>query len=268
MELDCHLLLGYHFVMGEALDQLISLVQKLRRECPWDRIQTFQSLRNSIIQEAYEAKEASEANSPDRLREELGDLLVLILMNSEIARGDGLFDIEDVARKACRKLESRHPHVFGSDNLGSAEDVRNSWEKSKLKEGGSLLDGVPSSLPVLMLACTVQERAARVGFDWENLDDVFRKVEEELGELKEVKTAALQDARLEEFGDLLFSVVNVSRFLDVDPEEALRKTVEKFRRRFRSIEKELAKMGRNTNEATLSEMDKLWNEAKEREKDV
>lgn len=254
--------------MGEALDQLISLVQRLRRDCPWDKIQTFDSLKNNLIEEAYEVKEAMEMGHFDRVKEELGDLLALILLNSEIANQNGLFDIEDIAKNTCTKLKKRHPHIFGSKEFKSAEEVHNSWEKTKLKDSGSILDNIPKSLPALMLANTVQKRAARVGFDWENLEDVFQKVEEELRELKEAKTAKSQNARVEELGDLLFSVVNLSRFLDVDSEKALRQTVEKFKRRFRSIEKELTRRGRKTNETTLSELDKLWNEAKEREKDV
>lgn len=189
-------------------------------------------------------------------------------MYSEIARDNGLFDLEEVARKACTKLKDRHLHVFGSKSLRTAEEVHTLWQRSKVKEGGSILDNIPSSLPALMLAHIVQKRAERVGFDWDNFEDVFRKVEEELKELKEAKGTEAQDARVEELGDLLFSTINLSRFLGVDPEEALRRTVEKFRQRFRTIEKELTRKGKNLDEATLDEMDELWNEAKGKERNV
>lgn len=254
--------------MGEALDELILLIQRLRKECPWDRIQSFHSLKNDLIEEAYEVKEAIETDESHRVREELGDLLSLILMYSEIARDNGLFDLEEVARKACTKLKDRHLHVFGSKSLRTAEEVHTLWQRSKVKEGGSILDNIPSSLPALMLAHIVQKRAERVGFDWDNFEDVFRKVEEELKELKEAKGTEAQDARVEELGDLLFSTINLSRFLGVDPEEALRRTVEKFRQRFRTIEKELTRKGKNLDEATLDEMDELWNEAKGKERNV
>lgn len=254
--------------MSEALDELIALIRKLRKECPWDRVQTLDTLKNSLIEEAYEVKDAIDRKDFDRLIEELGDLLVLILMHSEIAGETEYFDIDSVAKKACIKLRKRHPHIFDSKVLKNAEEVHSSWEESKLAEGNSILENIPKSLPALMLAYIVQNRAGSVGFDWNNLEDVYRKVEEELKELKEAKAEESPEARVEELGDLLFSIVNLSRFLEVDPEEALHRTVEKFRRRFRSIEKELTRQGRSLDEATLREMDKLWNEAKEREKHV
>jgi MazG family protein len=252
--------------MAETVDRLIQLIQELRKKCPWDRVQTLQSLKNSLVEEAHELKDAIEANECERVSEELGDLLALVLMSAEIAREKGLFSLRDVVGRTCEKMRVRHPHVFGSEKLESPEEVESCWEKSKLEETGSTLDGVPRSLPALLLADTIQKRAARVGFDWESLEDVFGKVEEELGELREVGTERSQDARLEEFGDLLFSVVNLSRFLKVDAEEALRHTVEKFTRRFGTVEAELKKRGKSPEETTLSEMDRLWNEAKSGEK--
>ena len=254
--------------MADALGRLVALIRKLRKECPWDRAQTFRSLRANIVEEAHEVKEAVETDEPDRVKEELSDLLSLIVMYSEIAGENGLFDLGDVARKACSKLEKRHTHVFGGKKVESADEVRIAWEKGKIKERSSILDGIPSSLPALMLAHMVQKRAERVGFDWDSSEDVFEKVEEELKELRAAKCGRPQEARAEELGDLLFSVINLSRFLGVDPEEALRGTVEKFRRRFRRIEEELTSRGKNLKEATLDEMDRLWDEAKNREKNA
>ena len=252
--------------MAETVDQLILLLQGLRKKCPWDRAQTLRSLKNNLVEEAHELKDAIETDDRERVLEELGDLLALILMSAQIAQEEGLFTLQDVVRRICKKMEVRHPHVFGSEKLGTPEAVETCWEKSKLEETGSILDTVPRSLPALLLAGTVQKRAAKVGFDWENVDEVFQKVEEELDEVKQVHTESSQEARLDEFGDLLFSVVNLSRFLKVDAEEALRHTVEKFTRRFRKIEGELTRRGKNLEETPLSEMDRLWNEAKDREK--
>jgi MazG family protein len=254
--------------MADALGELITLIRRLRKECPWDRAQTFRSLRANVVEEAHEVKEAVETDQPGRVTEELGDLLSLIVMYSEIAGERGLFDLDDVAKTACKKLKNRHTHVFGAKKAESADEVHIAWERAKVKERSSILDGIPSSLPALMLAHMVQKRAERVGFDWDSSEDVFNKVEEELKELRAAKRAHPQEARVEELGDLLFSVINLSRSLGVDPEEALRGTVEKFRRRFRSIEEELTSRGRNLNEATLNEMDELWNEAKKREKNA
>jgi XTP/dITP diphosphohydrolase len=252
--------------MAETVDQLFQLVGELRKKCPWDRVQTLQSLKNSLVEETHELRDAIEADDCERIREELGDLLALILMTAEIAGEKRLFTLQDVVTRTSEKMKMRHPHVFGSEKLESPEEVEACWEKSKLKETGSILDSIPKSLPALLLADTIQRRAARVGFDWERLEDVFEKVEEELGELREVGTETCQDDRLDEFGDLLFSVVNLSRFLKVDAEEALRHTVEKFTRRFGTVEAELRKRGKSPEETTLGEMDRLWNEAKTGEK--
>jgi len=251
--------------MPDALRELIALVKKLRNECPWDRVQTLDSLKGSLIEEAYEVKDVLEKGEFDRLAEELGDLLILILMNAEIAGQTGLFDLETIAKKASAKLHRRHPHVFGRKELTSAEEVSASWQQSKLQESGSILNNVPRDLPSLMLAHTVQKRAEKVGFDWDNIEDVFRKVEEELQELRAAKGSKSLEARGEELGDLLFTIVNLARRLGIDPEQALRNTVEKFRRRFRTIERELAKKGRTPSEVPLSELDRLWDEAKEKE---
>ncbi len=259
--------MGYHLVMERAFDGLVELVRRLRRECPWDQSQTLESLKNCLIEEAHEVKEAVEAGDPSRLKDEFGDLLTLVLMNLEIASEEGLFDLEETASHACSKLEKRHPHVFGSKSLDTPQEVYSSWEVSKITDGGSILKSVPRSLPPLMLAHIVQKRAAGVGFDWEKVDDVFAKVEEELAELKSIDSDD-SSARLEEFGDLLFSVINLARFLKVDPEQALRHTIEKFSRRFGEIEAEIVESGRRMDDVTLSEMDRLWEAAKKREKDV
>ncbi len=248
---------------------LVDIMARLRSEkgCPWDREQTRQSLKPYLIEESYEVLEAIEAGRPDKIKEELGDLLFQIVFHSQIAKDQGEFDIWDVLAAAKEKMIARHPHVFGEARADNPEEVLRHWEEIKRQERGndpksSLLDGVPRSLPALLRAHRVQTKASRVGFDWSSPEDVLAKAEEELRELK----AALRerrefDARME-LGDLLFSIVNLARHLSMDPEDALRGTIDKFCARFRHMERALAARGKSLDEVDLEALDRLWEESK------
>ncbi|MCH6567681.1 MAG: nucleoside triphosphate pyrophosphohydrolase [Nitrospinae bacterium] len=257
--------------VGERFVRLVEIMERLRgpEGCPWDREQTHDSLKPYIIEEAYEALEAMD-EAPDVLKDELGDLLFQIIFHAELSREAGTFDISDVLDNITDKMIRRHPHVFASAEAASPEEVLLHWEEIKLAERGarpreSVLDGVPKALPALLRARRLQEKASRVGFDWGELDPALEKVEEEWGELKEKIAAGDGVGTQEELGDLLFSLVNAARFLDVNPEEALRQTVVKFISRFRHIEKRAAERGRPLKEMSLAEMDALWEEAKKEE---
>lgn len=252
-------------VPGDEFRQFVSVVRRLRRECPWDRKQTHRSLRESLIEETYEVVEALDMNDPHKLREELGDLLLHVLMQGTIAEEKGEFALREVIRGITAKLISRHPHVFGGSRVRSAKEVKHNWEMLKMREGRtSVLDGIPRTLPSLQRAMRVQQRAAKVGFDWKNRDDVWKKVREEVEELRKVLRRAPASRREEEFGDLLFALVNYARFLNVDAEGALRRTVEKFTKRFLHVERKLLEQGSSVHSATLEQMDALWNDAKRR----
>jgi len=243
----------------------MSIVRRLRRDCPWDRKQTHRSLRESLIEEAYEVVETLDLNRMDDLREELGDLLLHVAMHATIGEQRGEFTFREVLEGINDKLIRRHPHVFGSRRVRNAGDVKRNWEALKMDEGrGSVLEGIPRALPSLQRAVRVQERAAKVGFDWKDRRDVWKKVREELEEVREVLDDGTPKRREEEFGDLLFALVNYARFVGVDPESALRGTVEKFIRRFRLVEHGLRKKGKSVHTSSLEEMDRLWNEAKKR----
>jgi len=238
-------------------------VRRLRRDCPWDRKQTHRSLRDALIEEAYEVVEALDLNDRGELREELGDLLLHIAMHATIAEQASEFTLKNVLTDISDKLIRRHPHVFGKKRARTANDVKKNWEALKMGEGRtSVLDGVPRWLPALQRAQRVQERTARVGFDWKRKADVWKKVREEMEELRRELDGVSARRREEEFGDLLFALVNYARFVGVNPENALRATVEKFTRRFQHIERELGKHGKDVRTSTLEEMDGLWNEAK------
>jgi tetrapyrrole methylase family protein / MazG family protein len=255
-------------------EELVNVMKILQAPggCPWDREQTHASLKPYFLEEVYEALDAIDSGDDDHIKEELGDVLLQVLFHAEIASRDGRFDIDDVIRVIVEKLKRRHPHVFGDAVADDVETVTKNWEAIKRKEkrdkpgGGSVLDGLPKDMPALIRARRIQEKVSRVGFDWEHADQVMMKVDEELGELKEARDNNDVAAVEEELGDLLFAVANLARFVSVCPEDALRKTIDKFQRRFRYIEDELPRRGRKLGEASLEEMDELWEEVKREER--
>jgi tetrapyrrole methylase family protein/MazG family protein len=255
---------------GDPFRRLVAIMTRLRGEggCPWDREQTHESLVPYAIEEAYEVKEAIDRSDMDSLREELGDLLLQVVFHAQLARETGRFDVDDVARAICAKLIGRHPHVFGDVEVGSSAEVLQNWEQIKLgekrerQEEPSRLSGVPKELPALLRAHRVQEKAARVGFDWEHVRDVFAKVREEIAELESAVEQGQTAPIKAEIGDLLFALVNLSRFLNVQSELALHDTIERFIERFRHIEQRAAEQVRQLEDMTLAEMDALWDEAK------
>lgn len=247
----------------------IAAILRSDNGCPWDREQTHASLKSCLIEETYEVYEAIEKNDSDDLREELGDLLYQVYAHSQMAEERGEFTIDDVANDINEKLIRRHPHVFGTDTADTSDAVLKRWEEIKKEEKShrtSILDGIPSSLPALMLAYKMQKKASRVGFDWGDISGALSKLDEEICEFKESLRGSSQPHITEEAGDILFSLVNVLRFVDVDAEEALRLTADKFSRRFRYIEQRVSADGRDLNNLSLEEMDLLWNEAKAKEK--
>lgn len=247
--------------------EFIRIVRRLRKDCPWDRKQTHRSLRHSLIEETYEVVEALDRGNLLHLREELGDLFLHAILQATIAEQAGEFTLRDVLRYESAKLIRRHPHVFGTTRVRGEKEVLRNWERIKLSEGRkSLLEGVPRSMPGLQRALRVQQRASKVGFDWENEDQVWEKVREELEEVRHALRSRKQAKKDEEFGDLLFALVNYARFLKINPENALRHTIDKFMRRFRFIERELAKRGKTVHESSLKEMDYYWEKAKKRKK--
>jgi tetrapyrrole methylase family protein / MazG family protein len=260
----------------ETLDtlfvELVEIMARLRGEngCPWDREQTSESIKPYLVEETYEVLEAIDEQDPAKLKEELGDLMLQIVFHARMAEEAGAFSIGDVLASINDKLVRRHPHVFGDVKAETAQEVLFNWEQIKQTErrqatgDASLLDGVPRELPALLRAHRLQEKASRVGFDWQEAQEVFRKVEEELDELRAAMQGQAADRVEAELGDLLFALVNLSRFLAVNPEEALRKTIARFIARFRYIEEELARRGRSLRQASLEEMDALWAEAKAR----
>lgn len=258
--------------IGKAFVSLVELMAKLRGPdgCPWDMKQTPESLKPFLVEECYEVLEALDDTSPDKLKEELGDLLFQIVFHSRIAEEKNEFNIYDVLTFSIAKMTRRHPHVFGDMKLGTDREVLSHWEELKKAEKGyrertSILDGVPKELPSLLRAQRLQERAARVGFDWNNLGEVLPKLDEELREFREAMETAELEAIEEELGDLFFVLVNISRFIGVNPEEALRKAISRFIRRFKYIEEKASKEGRRLNEMTIDEMDRMWEESKQME---
>lgn len=255
------------------LDPLVNVMAKLRGPggCPWDKEQDHKSLKKYLIEEAYEVLDAIDRGDDAALVEELGDVLLQVVFHSQIASEEGRFDIDDVVEAITEKLIRRHPHVFGDASAPDAETVLANWEKLKQEERAqksgetarpSLMDGIPKGLPALMLAADVQRRAAKVGFEWEEASGALEKVAEELGEVAQARAAGDREKLFEEWGDLLFALVNVARYDGIDPEEALRHAAKKFADRFRHIEARAAESGRELSEMTLAEMDALWDEAK------
>ena len=244
-------------------EDLVELVSVLRKECPWDRKQTHHSIKDNLIEEAYEALEALDDNDFDEFKKELGDLLLHVLFHSKIASETETFDVGDVIHTLMDKLIRRHPHVFGDTEVNGEGEVAENWENIKLKEGKkSTLDGLPAHLPALIRAQRMQEKAANVGFDWPEWKLAWGKLDEELLEFKETLETGDADASADEFGDVLFSMVNVARYFDLVAEDSLRKTNTKFERRFRYIEKRLKEQDKALKEATLEEMDQYWEESK------
>lgn len=247
----------------QAFSRLLDIMDDLREKCPWDKKQTLQSLRYLTIEETYELGDAILENDMQEIKKELGDILLHIVFYSKIGSETGDFDIADVANGICEKLIHRHPHIYGDVKVENEEDVKRNWENLKLKEGRkSVLEGVPSSLPAMVKANRIQEKVKAVGFDWEEPQQVWEKVQEELGELQaEVKTGN-QEKINQEFGDVLFSMINYARFLKVNPEDALEQTNKKFIKRFKYLEEKSNEIGKPLSEMTLAEMDVYWNEAK------
>ena len=252
------------------LQKLVEIMEALRAEdgCPWDKKQTRETLKPYIVEEAYEIIEAIEENDPEKIKEELGDLLFQIIFQCQIGKERNEFTIADVIGKVSDKMTARHPHVFGEAEYKTTDEVISHWEVQKKREGkqrDSILEGVPKTLPSLLRAHRLQDRAARVGFDWENIDDVLAKFEEEIHEFRKALTEKKQTHIADELGDIFFMLVNISRFIGINPEDALRKTISKFIRRFRYIEMKASEQEKPLPEMTLEEMDRLWDEAKERE---
>lgn len=252
------------------LEELVTIMAALRGEkgCPWDKEQTRESLKPFIIEEAYEVLEAIDENNTDAVKEELGDLLFQIVFQCRVAEEQGEFTISDVIEKIGSKMISRHPHVFGDTHCRTSQDVLIKWDEHKKREGKqseSILEGIPITMPALLRAKKLQDRAAKVGFDWEKIDDVLAKLDEEVSEFKEAVKSRKEAPIEDELGDILFMIVNISRFIGVNPEEALRKTISKFISRFRYIEMAAAEKGEKLADMSLEEMDALWDEAKKQQ---
>lgn len=249
----------------KSFGRLLDVLDELREKCPWDRKQTNESLRPNTIEEVYELCDALVQNDKKNICKELGDVLLHVVFYAKIGSETGDFDIKDVCDKLCDKLIFRHPHVFGEVKADTAEKVSENWEQIKLKEkdgNKSVLSGVPAALPSLIKAYRIQDKARNVGFDWENREDVWKKVKEEITEFEaEVGTMDKEKAEAE-FGDVMFSLINAARLYKINPDNALEHTNQKFIRRFNYLEEHTIKAGRNLNDMTLSEMDALWNEAK------
>lgn len=249
---------------AEAFERLATIMDELRAECPWDMKQTMETLRHLTIEETFELADSIIDHDLPAIKKELGDILLHLLFYSKIAEEKKAFDIAEVIHAQCEKLIFRHPHIYGEVKVKDEEEVKRNWEMLKLKEGNkSALGGVPKSLPALIKSMRIQEKARGVGFDWEKPEQVWEKVEEEMNEFKTEAESGNDEAAFEEFGDLLFSLINYARFKNINPEEALERTNKKFIKRFQYLEDEVAKSGRKLNEMTLAEMDVYWNKAKE-----
>ena len=249
----------------QSFNRLLVIMDELREKCPWDKVQTNETLRANTIEETYELSEAILNNAPNEIKKELGDLLLHIVFYAKIGEEKNSFDIGDVCNAISEKLVFRHPHVFGDINIESASQVEQSWEQIKMKEkdgNKTILDGVPASLPSLVKAYRIQDKARNSGFDWNERRDVWDKVNEEMAELKAEIEKMDQDRMEGEFGDLMFSIVNAARLYNVNPDNALERTNRKFIKRFTYLEKEAKQIGRNLKDMTLAEMEVIWQEAK------
>lgn len=247
----------------KAFERLLNIMDELREQCPWDKKQTMETLRHLTIEEVYELGDAILDNDLEEVKKELGDVLLHIVFYSKIGSETNNFDIADVCNSVCDKLIDRHPHIYGDVVVKDEAEVKRNWEQLKLKEGKtSVLEGVPKSLPAMVKASRIQEKVAGVGFDWEEPKQVFAKVEEELEELKVEIEKGDQDAIESEFGDVMFSMINYARFLNVSPENALERTNKKFIKRFQYLEGKATELDKSLKDMTLSEMDVFWEEAK------
>jgi MazG family protein len=247
----------------KAFDRLLTIMDELRAQCPWDQKQTMETLRHLTIEETYELGDAILDKDLDEVKKELGDVLLHIVFYAKIGSETNHFDIADVCNNICEKLISRHPHIYGDVKVADEEEVKRNWENLKLKEGKtSVLEGVPKSLPAVVKASRIQEKVAGVGFDWEEPQQVFEKLQEELGELQHEINENNQEKIEAEFGDVLFSMINYARFLKVNPENALERTNKKFIKRFQYLESKAKEINKSLKDMTLAEMDVFWNEAK------
>lgn len=247
----------------KAFDRLLTIMDELREQCPWDRKQTMESLRHLTIEETYELGDAILDNDLEEVKKELGDVLLHLVFYAKIGSETGDFDIADVANSICEKLIARHPHIYGDVEVADEEEVKRNWENLKLKEGKkSVLEGVPRSLPAMVKANRIQDKVAGVGFDWEEPQQVFEKLQEELVELQHEVEESNRDKIEAEFGDVLFSMINYARFLKVNPENALERTNKKFIQRFQYLEEKAKENNKALKDMTLAEMDVFWNEAK------
>ena len=247
----------------KAFDRLLTIMDELREQCPWDKKQTFETLRHLTIEETYELGDAILDNDLQEIKKELGDVLLHIVFYAKIGSETKDFDIADVCNSICDKLIDRHPHIYSDVVVENEEQVKQNWEKLKLKEGKkSVLEGVPNSLPALVKANRIQDKVAGVGFDWEKSEQVWEKVEEELHEFKDEVNKGNKDGIESEFGDVLFSMVNYARFLNINPENALERTNKKFSKRFKYLESKAKDLGKPLRDMTLAEMDIFWEEAK------
>jgi MazG family protein len=247
----------------DSFQQFIEIVKRLRKECPWDREQTHKSLRHGLIEETYEVIEAIDQNDLAELKQELGDLLLHVVLHAVMAEEEQAFTLSDVVESISEKMIRRHPHVFGNINVKDSHEVKKNWEHIKMTEGRtSVVDGVPKKMPALLQAMRIQEKASKVGFDWKKKRDVWKKVDEEIKELSEAERLKKQILIEEEFGDLLFALVNYSRFISVNPEFALKKSIEKFTKRFYLVEDEIRRRGKKIGAVSLKEMDEIWNAKK------
>jgi len=256
--------------MSTAFKKLTEIVDTLMGEngCPWDKVQTRESLKPYLVEEAYETLEALDNNNPEEIKEELGDLLYQVLFHAKISENKNEFNITDVVESISHKMVHRHPHVFKKENLETPEEVVTQWEEIKSKEKGkanreSVLDGIPPHLPGLLRAQKLQKKAAKQGFDWDIIDDVFNKLDEEIAEFKEAVLSGKETDMTAELGDIIFVLVNIAKFKKIDAEEALRATNNKFIKRFQYIEAEVTKRGKTLKETSLEELEKYWQEAKD-----
>jgi tetrapyrrole methylase family protein / MazG family protein len=247
----------------KPIEKFVKIVKRLRKDCPWDREQTHQSIRHSLIEETYEVIEAIDQNDSDELKKELGDLLLHIVLHAVMAEEERSFTLEDVIESISEKMIRRHPHVFSNAVAEDSHEVKRNWERIKLTEGRtSVIEGVPREMPALLRALRIQEKASKVGFDWKKKRDVWKKVDEEIKELGGAERSKDQSRIEEEFGDVLFSLVNYSRFIGVNPEFALKGSIDKFTRRFTHIEHELERRGKKIGTVSLKEMDEIWDAKK------